>query len=53
MQLMDHLQVPNKENNMCETSINQFLEAARQHLLGLDAVQTDIAAASLLIRPEH
>ncbi|MBL8421075.1 MAG: hypothetical protein JNK92_10610 [Dechloromonas sp.] len=53
MQHMDHLQVPSKENNMCETSINQFLKAARQHLLGSDAVQADLAADSTLARPVH
>ena len=53
MRHMDHLQVPNKEDNMCETSISQFLKAARQHLLGSDGERADIAAASALIRPEH
>lgn len=53
MRHMDHLQVPNKEDNMCETSINQFLKAARQHLLGSDGERADVVAASASTHPVH
>ena len=43
MQLMDKLQDLVEEHQMNETNIRQFLEAARQYLLGLMPAQPQLA----------
>ena len=47
MQRMNTLHESDEEEEMNETNIRQFMEAARQYLLGLVPAQSQVAATPL------